>query len=212
MPSGSTLAAFVVASLALIVVPGPSVLFVVSRGVALGRRAALLTVLGNAAGFSVHIVAVAVGLGAVVGRSALVFTTLKLAGAAYLVYLGAQAIRRRRALAHVLDAATAPRNRRRLLGEAFVVGVANPKAIIFLAAILPQFVDPSGTAAGLQMLVLGLVFLVIALGCDSVWAFAAGTLRNVLAASPKRLERMGVGGGVVMIGLGARLALVGRSH
>jgi threonine/homoserine/homoserine lactone efflux protein len=211
MPAPSHLLAFTAAAFALIIVPGPSVLFVVSRGVALGRRAALLSVLGNAAGFSIHVLGVAVGLGAVVERSAAVFTTLKLAGAAYLVYLGVQAIRRRRALAAVLDAAALPRSGRRLLGEGFVVGIANPKAIIFLAAMLPQFVTRDGGPAGLQMLVLGTIFLLLALICDSAWAVAAGSARNALAASPHRLERMGGAGGLVMVGLGARLALVGRA-
>jgi threonine/homoserine/homoserine lactone efflux protein len=203
--------AFAVAAFVLIIIPGPSVLFVVSRGVALGRRAALLSVLGNEAGLFVHVVAVAVGLGAVVERSAAVFTVLKLAGAAYLVYLGVKAIRSRRSLRGVLDAATLPKRGRRLFGEGFLVGVGNPKVIIFLAAILPQFVDRNGAAPGLQMLVLGMLFIVIALVCDSVWAMAAGTARNAIASSPRGLERMGAAGGVVMIGLGVRLALVGRA-
>ena len=112
------------------------------------------------------------------------------------MYLGVQAIRRRRALAAVLDAAALPRSGRRLLGEGFVVGIANPKAIIFLAAILPQFVARDGGPAGLQMLVLGLIFLLLALVCDSTWAVAAGSARNALAASPHRLERMGGAGGL----------------
>ena len=203
--------AFAVAAFVLIIIPGPSVLFVVSRGVALGRRAALLSVLGNEAGLLVHVVAVAVGLGAVVERSAAVFTVLKLAGAAYLVYLGVKAIRTRRSLRGVLDAATLPKRGRRLFGEGFLVGVGNPKVIIFLAAILPQFVDRNGGPAGLQMLVLGMLFIVIALICDSVWATAAGSARNAIASSPRGLERMGAAGGVVMIGLGLRLALVGRA-
>jgi threonine/homoserine/homoserine lactone efflux protein len=211
VPPTSALAAFAIAALALIVVPGPSVLFVVSRGVALGRRAALLTVFGNAAGFSTHVVAVALGLGAIVERSAVVFTTLKLAGASYLVFLGVQAIRRRRALAHVLDAATTARTNRRLLAEGFVVGITNPKTIVFLAAILPQFVDRGGAPAGLQMLVLGTVFLLIAVACDSVWAMLAGSARHLLAASPRRMARLGAAGGLVMIALGARLAVAGRA-
>ncbi len=206
-----SLLAFALAAFVLIIIPGPSVLFVVSRGVSLGRRAALLTVVGNEAGLAVHVVAVALGLGAVVERSAVVFTVLKLAGAAYLVYLGVKAIRGRRSLRGVLDAATLPKGRRRLFGEGFLVGVGNPKVIIFLAAILPQFVDRDGAAPGLQMLVLGVIFIAIALACDSVWATAAGSARNVLASNPQRLERMGGAGGVVMIGLGVRLALVGRA-
>jgi threonine/homoserine/homoserine lactone efflux protein len=211
VPPLDSLLAFAVASFVLIIVPGPSVLFVISRGVALGRRAALLSVLGNESGLAVHVVAVSVGLGAVVARSAAVFTVLKLAGAAYLVFLGVKAIHSRRSLRGVLDAATMPKRRRRLLGEGFLVGVGNPKVIIFLAAILPQFVDRDGAAPGLQMLVLGVVFIAIALVCDSVWALAAGSARHALASSPGRLEGMGLAGGLVMIGLGVRLAMVGRS-
>jgi len=211
VPPIDSVLAFAVAAFVLIIIPGPSVLFVVSRGVALGRRAALLSVLGNEAGLFVHVVAVAVGLGAVVERSAAVFIVLKLAGAAYLVYLGVKAIRSRRSLRGVLDAATLPKRGRRLFGEGFLVGVGNPKVIIFLAAILPQFVDRNGGPAGLQMLVLGMLFIVIALICDSVWATAAGSARNAIASSPRGLERMGAAGGVVMIGLGVRLALVGRA-
>ena len=211
VPPGSSLAAFTVAALVIIAVPGPSVLFVVSRGVALGRRAALLSVLGNEAGLSVNIVAVALGLGAVVQGSAVVFTILKLGGAAYLVYLGVQAIRHRRSLAGVLDAATLPRSGRRLFGEGFLVGVTNPKTMIFLAAILPQFVDRDAGHSGLQMLVLGAVLLAVALTLDSVWALAAGTARHALASSPRRLERLGGAGGLVMIGLGVRLAVAGRT-
>ena len=163
MPPFDSVLAFAVAAFVLIIIPGPSVLFVVSRGVALGRRAALLSALGNEAGLFVHVVAVAVGLGAVVERSAADFTVLKLAGAASLVYLGIKAIRGRRSLRGVLDAATLPKRRRRRFGEGILVGVGNPKVIIFLAAILPQFVDRHGAAPGLQMLVLGMLFIVIAL-------------------------------------------------
>jgi threonine/homoserine/homoserine lactone efflux protein len=211
VPPASSLLPFVVSAFALVLVPGPSVLFVISRGVALGRRAALLSVLGNAAGFYVHVIALSVGLGRLVERSAAVFTALKLAGAAYLVYLGVQAIRHRRSMAVVLDAATSPRSNRRLLREGFFVGIANPKAILFLAAVLPQFVDPDASApAGVQLWALGTIFAVIAVACDSGWALLAGTAREVLGASPRRLERLGGAGGLVMIALGARLAVTGR--
>ena len=211
MPATASLLPFVVSAFALVLVPGPSVLFVISRGVALGRRAALLSVLGNAAGFYVHVIALSVGLGRLVERSATVFTALKLAGAAYLVHLGVQAIRHRRSMAVVLDAATTPRSHRRLLREGFFVGIANPKAILFLAAVLPQFVDPEASApAGVQLWGLGTIFALIAVACDSGWALLAGTAREVLGASPRRLERLGGAGGLVMIALGARLAVTGR--
>jgi threonine/homoserine/homoserine lactone efflux protein len=208
--STGSLLAFAVTAFALIVVPGPSVLFVISRGVALGGRAAVATVFGNAAGAYSQVVVVALGLGALIERSAALFTAVKLVGAAYIVFLGLQAIRHRRKLASVLDAATAPRSTRRILREGYVVGVTNPKAAVFMAAVLPQFTDPARGHVPLQLLVLGLVFVAIALISDSVWGLAAGYTRVWLGRSPQRLEALGGIGGVVMIGLGVRLALVGR--
>jgi threonine/homoserine/homoserine lactone efflux protein len=208
MPSLHSFAAYALASFLLVVVPGPSVLFVISRGVALGRKAALATVVGNAAGVYLQALLVAVGLGAVISRSAAVFTTIKLAGAAYLVYLGVQAFRHRRGLSSVLDV-TDVRPTRHLLREGFVVGIANPKATVFFAAILPQFVEPGGAPAGVQMAVLGLVSVLVALLSDSCWGLAAGSARTWLSASPRRLELLGGAGGLTMIGLGVGLAASG---
>jgi threonine/homoserine/homoserine lactone efflux protein len=205
----STLAGFAVASFLLIVIPGPSVLFVISRAVALGRRAAVLTVLGNSTGVFVQVIAVAAGVGAVVERSALAYEVLRLGGAAYIVYLGVQAVRHRRALSTVLDV-TAVRPSRQLYREGFVVGLLNPKVIVFLMAVLPQFVDPDGAAVPVQMLALGLIFIAIATVSDSTWGMLAGTARTWLAGRPHRLERLGGAGGLMIIGLGARLALTGR--
>lgn len=211
MMSSSALVAFAALSFALIVVPGPSVMFVVSRGVALGRRAALLTVLGNAAGVYVQVLLVAAGLAAIVQRSVLAFTVIKFLGAAYLMWLGAQAIRHRRALAASVDATVAVRRARTVVLDGFVVGVANPKAIVFFAAILPQYVDRAGASPALQMAALGLVFVVIALLSDGAWALAAGTARRWFTRSPRRLERLGGAGGVAMIGVGVSLAASGRA-
>ena len=210
MVSTGQLLTFGLTALALIVVPGPSVLFVISRAVSLGRRAALGTVVGNAAGEYVQVVFVAAGIGAVVERSVAVFTAIKLVGALYLIVLGVRSFRNRRALARVLDAAMEPRSTRRIVREGFVVGVSNPKVMIFFAAVLPQFVDRKAGHAPLQMLILGLVFMAIALVSDSIWGLAAGTARAWLADRPERLERVGGAGGLVIIGLGLRLALTGR--
>lgn len=209
VPTGSLLA-FSATAFALIVIPGPSVLFVISRGVALGRRAAVATVLGNAAGAYAQVIVVALGLGALIERSATLFTAVKLVGAAYVVYLGVQAVRHRQRLASVIDAATAPRGTRRILREGFVVGVTNPKAAVFMAAVLPQFTDPVRGHVPVQLLVFGLVFVAIALVSDSIWGLAAGTARAWLGRSPRRLEALGGIGGLVMIGLGLRLAATGR--
>lgn len=209
MVDGSTLLAFALASFLLIVVPGPSVLFVISRGVTLGRRAAVLTVVGNTAGALLQALLVAAGVGAIVERWVVVYEVLRLAGAAYIVYLGVQAFRHRRSLASVIDVGIV-HSKRRLLREGFVVGVTNPKVIVFFTAVLPQFVDPDGVAVPLQMAVLAGVFCSIALVSDSAWGLLAGTARAWLAGAPHRLERLGGAGGLVMIGLGTRLALTGR--
>jgi threonine/homoserine/homoserine lactone efflux protein len=210
VPPTDRLLAFTVVSLVFVAVPGPSVLFTVSRALTLGRRPALLTVVGNAAGVYLHVIAVALGIGAVVERSLAAFTILKLVGAAYLVYLGVQAVRHRRAVAALLGQPAVPARSRRVVADGFVVGVSNPKSIVFFAAVLPQFVDTAGGPAPVQLLVLGMVAIAAALVSDSVWAVVAGAARDWFGRSPGRLAAIGGAGGVVMIGLGARLALTGR--
>jgi threonine/homoserine/homoserine lactone efflux protein len=210
VPAADRLLTFAAAAFALIIIPGPSVLFVVGRGMALGRRAALATVGGNAVGAYVQIVLVALGAGAVVERSVAVYTAVKLVGAAYLVVLGVRAIRRRHSLAQVVDAALEPRSVLRIMREGFIVGVSNPKSLVFFAAILPQFVDQSLGHTTLQMLLLGLIFTAIALVSDSAWGMAAGTARAWLSRSPRRLAAIGGTSGIVMIGLGLGLVFTGR--
>jgi len=209
MVDTSTLAPFVLASFILVVVPGPSVLFVISRGVALGRKAAVLTVVGNEMGLFIQVLLVAAGIGSLVERSVVAYEVLRLAGAAYIVYLGVQAIRHRRALSTVLDV-TATRSSRHIVREGFIVGITNPKAIVFFTAVLPQFVDPGGAAVPLQMVVLGLISVTVAFFSDSAWGVLAGTARAWVSGAPHRLERLGGAGGLMMIGLGTRLAVTGR--
>ena len=204
------LLAFVVIAVVLILVPGPSVIFVVTRSLTLGRRAGLATVVGNATGVYVQVVAVAFGVGALVQESIHVFTAIKLVGAAYLVYLGVQTFRHRRSLVAALDAPVERKLARRIFADAFVVGLFNPKVIVFFMAILPQFVDRSAGGVPLQMLLFGAIFCLLALVCDSIWALAAGTARAWLMRSPRRLEAIGATGGIVMVGRGAGLALAGR--
>jgi threonine/homoserine/homoserine lactone efflux protein len=208
--SGGHLLTYVLTIFVLIVIPGPSVLFVVSRGVALGRRAALATVLGNTAGLAVLAIVVSLGLGSIVERSLAVFTVIKLAGAAYMIFLGVRMFRDRHALARMLDAAVEPQGMQRMLREGFVVGVTNPKALILLTAVLPQFVDRSAGHIQLQFLVLSAISLVVGMFSDGAWAIASGTARLWLARSPRRLELIGGAGGLVLVGLGVRLALTGR--
>lgn len=210
MPSLDAVLAFAALSFALIIVPGPSVTFIVSRAVAHGRRVAVLTVFGNTAGVYLQALLVAVGLGAVLTRSIALLTTIKLAGAAYLVYLGVHAIRASRPGTLAAGVTGESLSSRRVLREGFLVGLSNPKAVVFFAAILPQFVDESGGPVVLQMSLLGLVFAVVALVADGGWALGAGAARDWFVRSPVRLARLRRVGGAVMIGLGMQLAISGR--
>jgi threonine/homoserine/homoserine lactone efflux protein len=210
MPPGDHLLEFAITAFVLIVVPGPSVLFVVSRGVALGRRAALATVIGNTGGVMVQAVLVALGLGALVERSDAVFTVVKLVGAVYLLILGVRMLRSRHGLAQLHDATDVPKGTRRIVREGFVVGLTNPKAVIVFTVVLPQFADPSRGHVPLQLLVLAGLFLTIGVVSDSAWAIASGTARTWIARSTGRLEAVAGAGGVVLIGLGLRLAVTGR--
>jgi threonine/homoserine/homoserine lactone efflux protein len=212
MVPASHILAFAAVVTVLVAIPGPSVLFTVSRALTVGRRAALLTVVGNELGLCVQVVAVAFGVGAVVQRSAQVITVIKLAGAAYLVFLGVQSIRHRRSMAEALAARVTPVRPLRAIRDGFVVGVANPKTIVFFVAGLPEFTTtaPGHLPVPAQMLILGALFPVIALVLDSAWAAIAGTARQWLVGSPRRLALIGGAGGLVMIGLGVSIAATGR--
>lgn len=209
IPAGHLLA-WALISFALIIVPGPNVLFVISRSLMLGRTAGVGTALGGQAGVYVQVTAVAFGIGTLVERSVALFSVIKFVGAAYVIYLGVQALRHRQSLAAALEGPAEKKTLRRILRDGFVVGISNPKAIVFFVAVLPQFVDRSAGDVPAQMLLLGAVFMAIAVLCDSTWALAASMARVWLARSPRRLELVGGTGGLVMIGIGASLALTGR--
>ncbi|MFE3544927.1 LysE family translocator [Nocardia sp. NPDC059177] len=212
MVSWGALLSFAGLAFLMVAVPGPSVLFTISRALTTGRRSALLTVVGNSVGIYVQVVAVAFGLGAVVVASSTAFTAIKVVGAAYLIYLGVQAIRHRGALraSFHAEAPAGTRGAAAVVRDGFVVGFANPKSIVFLAALLPQFVDPAAGSVQRQMLILGLCIPIFGLILDSLWALAAGSARSWFARSPRRLAVVGGTGGLVMIGMGASLALTGR--
>lgn len=213
MPTTSQLAAFVIASILFIQLPGPSLLFTIGRALTVGRRDALLSVVGNGLGVTVQALLVAIGLGAVIAASTTAFTVIKLAGAAYVIYLGVQAIRQRdRARRSLNDPALAgPEHPWRAIRVGFVVGVSNPKTIVFFGAFLPQFVSPGAPAAP-QLVLLGMLFGVMAICSDGCWALAAGQARAWFAKRPERLDRLGATGGAMMVGLGATMAVSGSSH
>ncbi|OIV35543.1 lysine transporter LysE [Mangrovactinospora gilvigrisea] len=216
MVSADRIAVFAGVSFLIIVVPGPSVLFTVGRALAHGRRTALATVLGNALGEYALVALVGLGLGALVQRSDAVFTGVKLAGAAYLVYLGVRALLKRGSLRAALQESGERRSaarevgRARSLADGFLVGLANPKSVVFFAAVLPQFVDRGAGHVPLQMMLLGVVFCLIAVLSDSVWALLASGARSWFARSPRRLDAIGGAGGLMMIGLGVTVAATGR--
>ena len=206
MPSTAQWIAFLVASILFIQVPGPSLLFTLGRALTVSLRDALLSVVGNALGVVAQALLVAVGLGAVVATSATAYSVLKLAGAAYVVWLGIQAIRHRGdARTALLSGERPPERTAAALRTGFLVGVTNPKTIVFFVAFLPQFTDGSA-AAGPQIALLGLVFAAMAITSDSMWAILAGKARDWFAREPRRLDRLGVAGGVMMIGLGGTMA------
>lgn len=211
MPTLEALAAFALASVILIVIPGPSVLFVIGRSLSYGRRGGLMSVLGNGLGALPLVAAVAFGVGAIVAQSIMLFTIIKLLGAAYLVYLGVQAIRHRKdSVTDGTDSARRSLTPAVMLRQGFIVGVTNPKTIVFFVAVLPQFVRFEAGAIPLQMMVLGLVFVTIGFICDAVWAILAGTAQAWFAKSPRRLSGIRAIGGGLMIGLGGGLALTGN--
>ncbi|WP_347257107.1 LysE family translocator [Actinomadura sp. RB99] len=207
MVTRESLLEFAAMSLVVIAIPGPSVLFVVGRALAHGRRTALATVVGNLLGCYALVLVVALGLGSLVQGSAFAFTAVKMAGAIYLAYLGVQAFRHRDQMRTALAGDKA--ERRGALSTVFdglLVGATNPKGLVFFAAFLPQFVNHSAGHIPLQMMVLGLVPAGIGLICDTAWALSASAARTWLAVSDRRTSMIGAAGGIALICLGLTIA------
>jgi threonine/homoserine/homoserine lactone efflux protein len=205
MISGSQLATFLVASLIIIVVPGPSVLFTLARGVAWGRAVAVLTVLGNSLGTLTLSVIVAVGLGPLLEHSKALTVVLELAGGAYLLWLGLEALRHRHEHARAMTEREARRpSNTHIVRQGYVVGILNPKSLVFFAAVFPHFVNRAhGNNVTLQLLLFGGMFSVLAFCSDSTWGIIAGTAREWLSGSPTRLVVLRSVGACVMMTLGA---------
>jgi threonine/homoserine/homoserine lactone efflux protein len=208
IPDPPKIGLFVVAALALLAVPGPAVLYIVARSIQEGRRAGLVSVLGIHVGTLFHIAAATLGLSALVLSSAVAFTAVKLAGAAYLIGLGLWTIFARRSETEV--ALGGERNLRRAFAQGIVVNVLNPKTALFFLAFLPQFVDPNAAHPAVQIAFLGLLFALLGMVTDSTWALAAGTAGGVVRPSPRlvRTERCVSRG--VDVGLGVATALAGN--
>jgi threonine/homoserine/homoserine lactone efflux protein len=206
IPDLSTLGLFVAAALALLLMPGPAVLYIVARSIDQGRSAGLVSVLGVHLGSLVHVTAAAVGLSSLVVSSAVAFSIVKYAGAAYLVYLGVKALVSRETPGQV-EVRAAPLGA--MLRQGAVVNVLNPKTALFFLAFLPQFVDPEAGYVALQLVFFGLVFVALGLVTDSLYALAAGTAGNLMRSSRLLLGVRRWVSGTVFIGLGLATALSG---
>jgi threonine/homoserine/homoserine lactone efflux protein len=194
---------YLIATVLIILAPGPSVLFTIARAIAWGRVAAIATVIGNAFGMFLVSVLVAFGLGPLLQSSKLFYNSIQWAGGAYLIYLGYAAIAASRVDAQGMQKTEGNKpSFLTSLKNGFWVGVLNPKSIVFFAAILPQFVDQEKNNVTAQLLLLGAIFATIALISDGSYGLLAGTVRSWLAGDVKRLIFMRRFGGVVMIGLG----------
>jgi threonine/homoserine/homoserine lactone efflux protein len=199
-----------IAAFLIILAPGPSVLFTIARAIAWGRTTALLTVLGNVLGMYTMSVFVCFGLGPILSRSHLIFNLVQWGGGLYLIYLGYSAIKDSptdaQGMREIVDEKPSPL---RTIRQGFAVGSLNPKGMVFFAAIVPQFVDRAKGSITMQMIIMATIFAAIALISDGSWGLLAGTIREWFARDIKRLIRMRISGGTVMILLG--LLTIGQS-
>jgi threonine/homoserine/homoserine lactone efflux protein len=202
----STYALFIATALALLAIPGPAVLYVVSRSIDQGRSAGLASVLGITSGTVVHVTLATIGLSSLVLASKVAFDAVRYVGAAYLVFLGVRRLLTR-PVEEDLDS-RAPRTTRDLYTQGLIVNLLNPKTIVFIFAFIPQFVDVNAGHVWLQVMLLGLTFAGLGLASDSLYAVVAGTVADRLRGTPfiARVERWF--GGSVLIGLGVAAAIV----
>jgi threonine/homoserine/homoserine lactone efflux protein len=207
IPNSSSLLLFVSTAVVLLAIPGPAVLYVTSHSIGQGRSAGLVSALGITVGTLVHVAAAAVGLSALLMSSAIAFSVVKYLGAAYLIYLGIQKLRREESLAPSQDA---PRTKlSRVFAQGIIVNILNPKTALFFFAFLPQFVDASRGNLALQILFLGALFAAMGMTSDSLWALFAGTVAQRLNRNRRwnRTQRYVSGG--ILISLGVATALAG---
>ena len=199
----SRLAEYIVAAMIIILAPGPSVLFVIARAIAWGRKVAVFTVAGNVSGSFVLSVFVALGLGPILQKSDLAYTAVQWGGGLYLIYLGIDAIKQRKAhAADMTNQGDSSPSSLRSMRDGFWVGALNPKAIVFYAAVLPQFIDREKGQITSQLILLGAIFSALAFISDGTWGLLAGTARAWLANDSSRLEKLRASGGSIMIVLG----------
>ena len=205
---GISLLGFIAAALVLLLTPGPGVMYIVARSIGQGSRAGLVSVLGLAAGALVHVAAAAAGISTILLASATAFGLVKAAGAAYLIYLGIRTLLARGAVAST--EVFTPRSSGRLFADGALVSILNPKIALFFLAFLPQFVDPGRGPVAQQILLLGLLYVALALVTDSAYALLAGSLRHRLRDRALQGPLPRYISGSVYLGLGVGMALTGR--
>jgi threonine/homoserine/homoserine lactone efflux protein len=198
---------FIAFALVIIAIPGPSVMFAISRALVLGKRGAVLTVVGNGIGVFGQALAVSIGLGVLIQSNDVLMHVIRLAGAAFLMYLGITAIRHRRDGLDLSAPATVPTSSH-ILRESIVVGLSNPKTIVFFSAAFPQFVVSDGSPIVWQMIELSIIFVVFGISGDAIYALSAGAARDWFAQSPSRVVTMRTIGGIAMTTLGLITALL----
>jgi threonine/homoserine/homoserine lactone efflux protein len=200
---------FLGASLALLLTPGPAVLYIVARSVEQGRLGGIVSVLGVALGNLAHVVAAAVGISALIAASALAFSVLKYLGAAYLIWLGIRTLRTR-AAPMAVEIENKPLGR--LFTQGAVVAALNPKTALFFLAFLPQFVSPSHGAVWMQILLLGTSFAALGVLTDGLFALGAGSLRGLFRNSLAVMRAQKLVSGTIYIGLGVMTAVAGNQN
>lgn len=210
MPDVSRLEVFVAASIALLLTPGPAVLYIVTRSIEQGRVAGLVSMLGICTGTLVHVVAATLGLSALLVSSALAFAIVKYGGAAYLIVLGVQTLLRPEP--PVAEVAVMRADLRRVFTQGVVVNVLNPHTALFFFAFLPQFITPSSGHVPAQMLILGLLFVGLSATTDSGWAIAAGTAGDWIKQHPRFTDGQRYITGGALIGLGTLSAFTGSGR
>ncbi len=203
MIEGRALIELIIASVAIILIPGPSVMFVIARAVAWGRVTAVLTALGNALGMLLLSVFIAIGLGPLLQRSELLLLVVQVLGGLYLIHLGLEAYRHRQEHADdMIKIEEVKPSNFQILRQGFTVGALNPKALVFFSAVFPQFVDAEAGSITFQLLMFGVIFAILSFLLDGMWGLIVGSSRDWFVTSKNRLVVLRVVGAVVMVALG----------
>lgn len=208
IPEHSSFILFLSAALVLLAIPGPAVFYVVGRSIGLGRGAGLVSALGIAVGTCVHVAAAAIGLSALLTSSAIAFGVVKYLGAAYLIYLGVQKLRREESLEFSVSSTRVRLSR--VFGQGIIVNTLNPKTSLFFFAFIPQFVNPSRGPVAAQILFLGLLFAAMGVVSDSLWGLFAGTVADRLRGNSRWSRRQRYASGGMLISLGLATAVSGH--